>query len=83
MPEVILSEYIFPTEDKHIFEHGYKSGEALQYYGGNTGVLIHWTPNYHRIISCESVNVDTQTPQCFSPMQNPYFKDIQTKNNIS
>ena len=75
MTTVILSEYNIPTEDKHIFAHGIHSGEALQYYGGDTGVLIRWTPNCHRRQSCECVKVDTTTPQHFNPwMQNPYYK---------
>lgn len=75
MTTVILSEYNILTEDKHIFAHGIHSGEALQYYGGDTGLLIRWTPNYHRRQSCECVKVDTTTPQYFNPlMQNPYYK---------
>lgn len=72
---VVLSEYVFPTEDKHIFEHGYRPGEALQYYGGDTGILINWTPNTHRRLSCKQVKVDTVTNQYFNPYQrNPYYK---------
>ena len=40
MTTVILSEYNILTEDKHIFAHGIHSGEALQYYGGDTGCLF-------------------------------------------
>lgn len=77
MNTVILSEYNIPTKDKHIFSHGIHRGEALQYYGGNTGVLIRWTPTYHRIQSCERVKVDTVTPQNFNPwMENPYYRRV-------
>lgn len=77
MNTVILSEYNIPTENKHIFSHGIHRGEALQYYGGNTGILIHWTPTCRRIQSCERVRVDTVTPQYFNPwMKNPYYRRV-------
>ena len=77
MNTVILSEYNIPTKDKHIYAHGIHRGEALQYYGGNTGILIHWTPTYHRRLSCERVQVDTESPQHFNPWrENPYYKRV-------
>lgn len=74
MKTVILDEFIFRTTNENIFGHGYISGWGLQYFGGNTGYLIHWTPTYHRRLDCEKVNVDTTTSNTFSLIHNPFFK---------
>ena len=57
MKEVRKSNYTFRTEDPHIFGDNCSMGHALQYYGGNEGILISWTPNYHRILHCKKVKV--------------------------
>lgn len=72
MKTVILDEFIFHTEYKNIFSHGFRSGQALQYYEGeDTGFLIDWTPTYHRRLGCEKVRVDTTTQNKFSLRHNP------------
>ena len=53
MKEVRKSDYTFRTEEPHIFGDNCSMGHALQYYGGTEGILISWTPNYHRILHCE------------------------------
>lgn len=57
MKEVIKSDYTFRTEDPHVFACNISRGWALQYYGGCEGILISWTPNYHRRLHCEKVKV--------------------------
>ena len=57
MKEVRKSDYTFRTEDHHIFGDNCSMGYALQYYGGNEGILISWTPKYHRILHSEKVKV--------------------------
>ena len=57
MKEVRKSDYTFRTEDKHIFMCNICIEHALQYYGGCEGILIHWTPKYHRILHSEKVKV--------------------------
>lgn len=76
MKTVVLAEFVFRTKDEHIAAHGISSGKALQYYGGEFGVLINWTPNYHRIISSEKVRVDTKTQVAWTLMQSPLCKYI-------
>lgn len=80
MKTVILDEFVFPTEDKHIFAHGFRSGLVLQYYEGeDTGFLINWTPTYHRHLGCERVRVDTTTPNRFALYHNPLTAFGQNK----
>ena len=57
MKEVRKSDYTMPTEDPHIFGDNCSMGYAVQYYGGCEGILICWTPNYHRRLHCEKVKV--------------------------
>ena len=57
MKEVRKSDFAMPTEDPHIFGDNCSMGYALQYYGGSTGILISWTPTYHRRLHCEKVKV--------------------------
>lgn len=57
MKEVRKSDYTFRTEDQHIFMCNTCIGHALQYYGGSEGILISWTPQYHRILHSEKVKV--------------------------
>ena len=57
MKEVRKSDYTFRTEYPHIFVCNISRLYALQYYGGSEGILIHWTPKYHRILHSEKVNV--------------------------
>lgn len=57
MKEVRKSDYTFRTEDQHIFGCNISRLCALQYYGGSEGILIHWTPKYHRILHSEEVKV--------------------------
>ena len=76
MKTVILSEFIFATKDNHIAAHGISSDKALQYYGGEFGVLINWTPNYHRILSSEKVRVDTKTQVSFTLTKSPLAKFV-------
>lgn len=74
METVILDEFVFTTaESENIFGHGFRRGLALQYYGGDTGWLIHWTPNYHRRLGTEKVFVDTTTSNNFCLYHNPLF----------
>lgn len=61
MKTVALKEFVFATEDPHVASHGIMRGVALQYYGGNTGLLISRTPKYHRVLSSEKVNIDIDT----------------------
>ena len=57
MKEVRKSDYTFRTEDQHIFMCNTCIEDALQYYGGSEGILISWTPKYHRILHSEKVKV--------------------------
>lgn len=57
MKEVRKSDYTFRTEDPHIFGCNISSLYALQYYGGCEGILISWTPKYHRRLHSEKVKV--------------------------
>lgn len=76
MKTVILGEFIFRTKDAHTASHGIDSGKALQYYGGQTGMLISYTPIHNRIISSEIVRVDIKTKPSFTLMKSPLLKFI-------
>ena len=74
MKTVVLSEFIFATEDSHIASHGISTGLALRYYGGESGILIHWTPIYHRRLQCEKVKVNVTKQVSWTLTKSPLLK---------
>lgn len=74
MKTVVLSEFILATEDSHIASHGISSGLALQYYGGENGILIHWTPIHHRRLQCEKVKVNVTKQASWTLTKSPLLK---------
>ena len=72
MKTVAIKEFVFATKDPHIVaSHCITSGIALQYYGGDTGILIHWTPVHHRRLSSERVKIDTDTESFCTGAKSP------------
>ena len=78
MKTVAIKEFVFATKDPHIASHCIISSIALQYYGGDTGILIHWTPVHHRRLSSERVKIDTDTESFCTGAKSPLIAYLNT-----